>query len=644
MTLHPFRTFVISLLLLVSAGGLRAHEDDPKLRDRQPPYSGPGYRQASHKKPPLDFPSEGVILHAWIPLSELGNSIATGADSWGYVSPSGREYAIMATNNAVAFVEVTDPANPTIVAVPLVLNSIWQDVKVYDQYAYVVSEAQSGIMVFDLRFIDNGVVSRRGTVTSGGALCSHNLAINTESGFLYRCGGEENGIRVYSLADPAQPVFAGQWMNRYIHDTQVVNMTAGAYAGREIAFCSGGFNGGSVQSGLIILDVTEKQNIVELSHLEYAGSAYAHQGWLSTDRQFFYIGDEGDELSQQGVTKTRIIDVSDLSNPREVGFFGAGSNVIDHNLYVKDNLIFEANYRGGLQVFDASNPTQPQQIAFFDTYPDDDNANFNGLWNAYPFFPSGTIIGSDIEKGLFIWSLGKRQLETIHRLIFPWISNSETFESRLLAQNHGDGDAEVSFDAHRSDGSEESSAIYTIPARGFLDVKAADLFPDLGVGSGYSVVLQAETSRISARWVTNDRVTLSPSQALAVPFPLDGGTNEMLGPSIELGFLPGGNGFQSAPVILQTSEAPADIRIYYFDREGSLIATDTVEQAAPLRPVVPRFIDESAGDLYAVASSQANLAGAVFVFNAEGQTAIGNATYLPDFTPPVSAPASSENP
>jgi choice-of-anchor B domain-containing protein len=42
------------------------------------------------------------------------------------------------------------------------------------------------------------------------------------------------------------------------------------------------------------------------------------------------------------------------------------------------------------------------EVGFFDTYPENDNANFNGVWNVYPYFASGHIIMSDIEKGLFI--------------------------------------------------------------------------------------------------------------------------------------------------------------------------------------------------------------------------------------------------
>ena len=55
-------------------------------------------------------------------------------------------------------------------------------------------------------------------------------------------------------------------------------------------------------------------------------------------------------------------------------------------------------------------PTAPQEVAFFDTWPEDNNAQFNGLWNNYPYFASGTVVGSDIEKGLFVWWVGTPQV------------------------------------------------------------------------------------------------------------------------------------------------------------------------------------------------------------------------------------------
>ena len=43
-----------------------------------------------------------------------------------------------------------------------------------------------------------------------------------------------------------------------------------------------------------------------------------------------------------------------------------------------------------------------QEVGYFDTYPPNDEANFNGVWSVYPYFKSGNIVISDSNKGLFI--------------------------------------------------------------------------------------------------------------------------------------------------------------------------------------------------------------------------------------------------
>jgi hypothetical protein len=234
------------------------------------------------------------------------------------------------------------------------------------------------------------------------------MFINQASGFLYRCGGSgtQNGLRIYSLANPATPAYVASWTTRYVHEVTVVNYTEGPHAGKEIAFACGGSSGGSNNTGLYVLDVTNKANIVQMAFYQYPQSRFCHQGWLSEDKQYFYINDELDDSFHGVLSTTHVIDVSNLSAPVQVGTFSSGAGGIDHNLYVKGDYIYEANYRTGLRVFDASNPVSPVEIAYFDTWPADNNASFNGLWDNDPFLPSGIVLGSDIEKGLFIWRLG----------------------------------------------------------------------------------------------------------------------------------------------------------------------------------------------------------------------------------------------
>ncbi|MBT4584106.1 MAG: choice-of-anchor B family protein [Phycisphaerae bacterium] len=397
-------TTIAALGTALTGSVLLAHQDDPKINDRQPAVIAPAYRadQQPGENRSLGFDSENVQLKSWLPLGSLDGA-DTGNDCWGYVSPSGREYALMGTSSSTVIVEITNPGDAQIVATLSGPNSLWRDIKTYGTYMYCVSEGGGGIQVFNLANIDNGNVQ---TLNSAGSGSTHNVAIDTESGFLYRTGGVADGMYIYSLANPAAPVQVGSWTDRYIHDAQVVTYTDGPYAGRQIAFCCGGFSGGWNDTGLTIVDVTNKSNPFVVGQSYYSGAQYSHQGWLSEDRTLFYLNDELDEQYNGTLTTTRVLNVEDLSNPHLVSTFTSGSTSIDHNLYTHNGMIFEANYRSGLRVFDASNPTNPVQYGYFDTYPSNDNASFNGLWNVYPYFPSGTVIGSDLESGLFVWEIG----------------------------------------------------------------------------------------------------------------------------------------------------------------------------------------------------------------------------------------------
>ncbi|MFL2857873.1 MAG: choice-of-anchor B family protein [Planctomycetota bacterium] len=230
-----------------------------------------------------------------------------------------------------------------------------------------------------------------------GSAATHNVAIDEVSGFLYRCGGGGAGLRIYSLANPALPTFVGSWNERYVHDVQVKTIPHPVTQElRQIAFSCSGSN----PARLDIVDVTDKINPVVLSSTPYPGGVYSHQGWLSTDNQYFYLGDELDETGSQE-TETFVFDVSDWSAPSVITVFTSGNPSINHNMYTLGNRIYQANYRSGMRILDDSDPMNITEVAYFDTVPEDDNASMNGLWSVYPYFPSGIVIGSDFQKGLY---------------------------------------------------------------------------------------------------------------------------------------------------------------------------------------------------------------------------------------------------
>jgi choice-of-anchor B domain-containing protein len=395
---------LLGCLLIATAASALAHENDPKELDMDPPYEGPGWREATGGLAG-NYDSSGMTLRSWITISELDNGSNAGNDCWGYVSETGREYAIIGLSSGTSFVEITNPGNPSIIQFIDGPNSTWRDIKTYGNYAYAVSEGGGGIQVMDLSDIDNGSVNLVNSVTTGGNQQTHNIVLNPDSGFIYRVGGGTNyGLRIYDLnQDAINPPFVGELFDFYVHDAQVVSYTEGPYAGLEVAFCCAGLNSGSTETGLYVVNVTDKSNPVLMRRLEYPNGAYSHQGWLTPDRKYFLLGDELNASSTDFST-LHVINVENPYQPSYVKDWKNSSTAITHNVYTSGQFGYIANYTSGVRIFDLRDPLAMREVGYFDTYPDGEAASFNGLWSCYPYFPSGTVIGSDIQRGLFVWT------------------------------------------------------------------------------------------------------------------------------------------------------------------------------------------------------------------------------------------------
>ena len=99
-----------------------------------------------------EYPCNGYDLQSFISLEEMDG--IRGNDSWGWTDPDdGNEYAIMGLKNGTAFIDISDPINPVYLGkLPSHTGeSIWRDIKVYQNHAFIVSEASNhGMQVFDL--------------------------------------------------------------------------------------------------------------------------------------------------------------------------------------------------------------------------------------------------------------------------------------------------------------------------------------------------------------------------------------------------------------------------------------------------------------------------------------------------------------
>ncbi len=383
-------------------------------------------RQSAHTVACIDgradvYPCDGLDLFGRLTVGELrpGWPPHDLNDMWGWTDPvTGTEYALVGRTDGLAVVDLADPWDPrplAFLASPAE-PSIWRDVKVYADHAYVVADAAPGhgVQILDLtrlRDLDEFTeLQADGRYTRVSSV--HNIAINEETGFAYvvgsnaggdTCGG---GLHMMDLANPRQPAFAGchatsgtgRIGSGYTHDVQCVTYRGpdAAYAGREICV-------GSNETRIVVSDVTDKEDPETLSKAGYLGYGYVHQGWLDEDHRFFYVNDELDEIFGSAERSRLLIwDLTDLDDPVLAGDHFGPTGAVDHNLFVRDDLLYYSNYSFGVRILDISTRDRPVEAAFFDTLPGTNRAELIGSWANYPYFDSGVLVVTSMGEGLFV--------------------------------------------------------------------------------------------------------------------------------------------------------------------------------------------------------------------------------------------------
>lgn len=304
-------------------------------------------------------------------------------DIWGYTDQNGNEYALVGLQTGVSIVDLSTPSLQELHSIPGI-QSVWRDLKTYGTHAYVTNESGNGVLIIDLSGLP-GSIAFKDTVMEG-VNTAHNLYIEGDQMYLAGTNNFGGGIVRFDLgADPWNPTFVSAYTERYVHDVYVRNDTA--YS----AEISDGF--------LTLIDYTDPFSPQVLSTTPYLNS-FTHNTWLSDNSQVVFTTDE---LAEAFVYSW---DISDPANPRLLD--GIRSSLsegrsIPHNVHVQNDYLITSYYRDGLHVTDASRPHNLIEVGIYDTSPLEDDG-FNGAWGAYPFLPSGRILVSDIENGLFVLS------------------------------------------------------------------------------------------------------------------------------------------------------------------------------------------------------------------------------------------------
>ncbi len=310
----------------------------------------------------------------------------TLANVWGYTSRSGHEYALLGGAKGLIIVDVTDADNPVqIVQIPGP-NNLWKEIKTYSHYAYITSEGGSGIQIVNLKNLPSANLQYHYYRGDGQILNQlnriHALHIDTNKGFLYAWGGDlfGGGAKIFDLKqDPYNPVYVGKYDQLgYIHDGYVDNDTM--YSGH-------------IYAGQFAVVNMANKAAPELIATQSTPNAFTHNTWLADDRKTLLTTDE---VSSSFLASFDVSDPTDIvlldkiqSNP--------GSGSIVHNTYTYKNWAVTSWYKDGFTIVDITRPDNLVQVGSFDTYPTT-GGGFEGCWGVYPYFPSGTIVASNINS------------------------------------------------------------------------------------------------------------------------------------------------------------------------------------------------------------------------------------------------------
>lgn len=372
--------------------------------------SAPAYAQQKRANVYLEFCSRWTNDR----LPKVGDQIFN--DIWGYAAPDGREYAIIGSTDSTYFVEVTDPYHPVVrdAEAGKFNAAVHRDFKTYSHYAYgVCDEGFSSLQIFDLQYLPDSV--HKVYDSDSLVVKSHNIQI--EGNRLYVCAHKYWNVdrtpgscpmSVFSLEDPVRPKLLAHIQPQSAGTTLMFDYVHDVYVKHDTAFMSTG------DPGLFIYDLRNPSQPVFIQSITppYPGNGYNHSGWLSDDGNYYVFADEthGSPL--------KLTDVSTIHGHRNpelpiVSVFGSHSDEgsIPHNPFIKGNYIYVSYYHEGVVVFDMSNPANVVKAAQYDTYPQNNNKSNNkyggyeGCWGVYPFLPSGTIVASDMQNGLFVLKL-----------------------------------------------------------------------------------------------------------------------------------------------------------------------------------------------------------------------------------------------
>lgn len=319
-------------------------------------------------------------------------------------------YLLVGCDNGTAFVKMLPGGQPMYMGkLPTTtVVSLWRDIKVLNDHAYVVSEAPAhGMQVFDLTALRDwhpldGVQDWEPDAVIAAPGSAHNLAVLPEADMVIQLGSNSfgGGAVLFDASDPGAPFLAGGWSEQgYLHDAHALRYDGPdeEHHGKDLLFAAAG-------SRLSILDISDPSDVLLIGESDYPQSVYTHQVWVSESQDHAFLGDELDESQLGGGTKTIVFDLTDLDAPFVHDIHESELQATDHNQYGHGEWLFQSNYSAGLRMLSSAWPELPvlSESGYFDPLPDVEGAGFQGAWSHVILADQGLVAFTSINEGVWV--------------------------------------------------------------------------------------------------------------------------------------------------------------------------------------------------------------------------------------------------
>ncbi|MBK6932577.1 MAG: choice-of-anchor B family protein [Saprospirales bacterium] len=351
-------------------------------------------------------------------IGHLPYAPATLAGCWHYVDNQGNEYALVGTSKGLSIVDVRQPAQPVErFAVPGITNN-WREVKTWGHFAYVSTEANnSGITIVDLSQLPVKVNWKTWFGPGTDTLVRKSHALACADGYLYIFGGTQTGVVICDLADPWNPSVRSIYRQQYVHDGYIRGDTLWSseiYAGQ-----------------FSVIDVSDKAQPVVLATQPTPGR-FNHNSWLSGDGRTLFTTDEKPN------TPVAAFDISDLENIRSLDrYFPSQKPTFEvHNVRVINDFLINPSYGGQLTIVDAHRPDILIETAWA-------SLGNSLVWDADPYLPSGIILATAKNEGLFIFQPNYNRAAYLEGRVTDAATGQPLAKAKVVVQGSANSDASL---------------------------------------------------------------------------------------------------------------------------------------------------------------------------------------------------------